>query len=237
MSIQRLIKLAPTAILLAFVGYASASLHGTLPDSGATQAELTKGLDVMVQDLATDSAAALKQVKLRDPFLPAAPAAAEVAARPDAPAPSKADPLAEIVAGLSLDATFIQGRDQLAIIDGRIYKKGQRLVLRGDDESSPTLDVVFVKPTGVILRGDGRNYFLQYPERFGSKSDRAPEAGGQDDAAVVDPAGQAAMFQKLLKSPLGALGKSLIGGAVANPRDGVRSPARARRPSSRSAGP
>ncbi len=33
--------------------------------------------------------------------------------------------LAEIVQGLKLDATFLQGRDQMAIIDGRVYSKGR----------------------------------------------------------------------------------------------------------------
>jgi hypothetical protein len=237
MSVSRLIKLAPSAILLAFVGYASVSLHGALPGAGASEAALAKGLDVMLQDLTVESAAVLKQVQLRDPFRPVIQATAAVSPTPAGPPPVKDDPLAEIVAGLSLDATFVQGRDQLAIINGRIYTKGQRIVLRGKDGSQPDLVVGFVKPTGVILMGDGRHYFLQYPEKLGNNAGRRPGAAGQADAALADPAGQAAMFQRLLNSPLGAMGKSLIGGAVANPGAGGRSPGRSRRPASAPAGP
>jgi hypothetical protein len=236
MSISRLIKQAPTVILVAFVGYASVSLQGALPDAGATQAELAKGLDALAQDVASESAAVLKKVQLRDPFLPVASPEAPTAPRANGPAPAKADPLADIVAGLSLDATFIQGRDQVAIINGRIYNKGQEVLIPGgDDESRPKLVVVFVKHTGVILNGDGRNYFLQYPEKLASKSGRRTESTGQDDSALADPAGQAAMFQRLLNSPLGAMGKSLIGGAGPTPGAGA-SPSRARRRSS-TAGP
>jgi hypothetical protein len=237
MSISRLIKQAPTAILVAFVGYASVSLHGALPDAGATQADLAKSLDALVEDVKSESASVLKQVRLRDPFRPAAPAEAAAAPRADAPAVAKGDPLADIVAGLSLDATFIQGRDQMAIISGRIYNRGQEVLIPGgDDESRPKLVVVFVKPTGVILKGDGRNYFLQYPEKLASKPGRRTESGGQDDAALADPAGQAAMFQRLLSSPLGAMGKSLIGNAVGNPGSGA-SRSRSRRRSSVTGGP
>ena len=122
--------------------------------------------------------------------------------------------MAEIIAGLKLDATFLQGRDQLAIINGRIYHKGQKLVLPGDDDSRPPLVVLFVKPTGVILRGGGKNYLLGYPEHLGKKPDDSSEAAREGGAEQIDPAGQAAMFQKLLDSPLGALGKGLIGDAV-----------------------
>ena len=68
------------------------------------------------------------------------------AADVDAPDPD-VDTLAEIVQRLKLDATFLQGRDQMAIIDGRIYSKGQHLLIDGDSgKSSATLTVVNVLP-------------------------------------------------------------------------------------------
>ena len=137
----------------------------------------------------------------------------------DAAADPPTDPLVEIIAGLSLDATFLQGPDQIAIINGRIYHKGQRLDLPGDDESRPPLLVLFVKPTGVILRGDGKNYLLGYPEHFVKKPDEAAMAAAREaEAEQLDPAGQSAMFQKLLNSPLVAMGKGLIGDAVSSKR-------------------
>ena len=38
------------------------------------------------------------------------------------------DPLAGFVQGLSLDATFLQGKTQIAIINGRMYHQGQHLL-------------------------------------------------------------------------------------------------------------
>ncbi len=53
---------------------------------------------------------------------------------------------------------------------------------------------------------------LGYPEQLGKKRETKDDSAERAaDAATLDPAGQSAMFQKLLGSPLGALGKSLIG--------------------------
>jgi hypothetical protein len=213
MTVARLIKLVPAAIFVGFVAYACVSLQGALPEGASTQAELSKGLDLMVQDIAGESAEALKQAQqLRDPFRPVAPTVTESEApKQEMAAGPEVDPLASVVAGLNLNATIVQGRDQFAIINGRIYNRGQRLVLPGDDRSRPPLVVLFVKPSGVILRGGGKNYTLAYPEQLARKSDEKGPAGDPAEADLLDPAGQAAMFQKLLNSPLGALGKSLIG--------------------------
>jgi hypothetical protein len=223
MSASRLIKLAPTAILLAFLGYAAVALQASLPGAAEKEAALAKGLDVMLKDLAkAESWVTVEPGRLRNPFLAVTPPAATPdAPEPDAAAPPTSDPLADIIAGLSLDATFLQGRDQIAIINGRIYHKGQKLDLPGDDESRPPLLVLFVKPTGVILKGGGKNYLLGYPEHFVKKSDEAARAAAREaEAEQLDPAGQSAMFQKLLKSPLGAMGKGLIGDAVSSKRAG-----------------
>ena len=55
---------------------------------------------------------------------------------------------------------------------------------------------------------------------------------------MIDPAGQSAMFQRLLSSPIGALGKSLIGNTVPTaPSTRSRRGSRARNGGTRSAGP
>ena len=236
MSASKAIKLAPTAILLAFLGYASYSLKASLPGAAQEHAELTKGFDLMLRDLVTTGREETAELsKLRNPFLAVTPPAPE-APEPDPSAAPDSDPLAEVVAGLTLDATFLQGRDQIAIINGRIYNKGQSLSLPATGgEALPPLSVLFVRPTGVLLRGGGRNYLLGYPEQF----IRKPEAAaGEADPAVADPAGQSAMFQRLLNSPLGALGKSLIGDAVSSKRPGGSRPrGRAKKSGSRPSSP
>jgi hypothetical protein len=146
--------------------------------------------------------------------------AAEEAASP------ASDPLAEMIAGLSLEATFIQGRDQMAVINGRMYQKGQHLALPGDGENSPPpLTLLFVKPTGVILRGRDKNYLLGYPDRLGQKPGRdegdAAARARETGMADLDLAGQAAMFERLLDSPLGAMGRGLLGDAASPRRPGT----------------
>ena len=74
---------------------------------------------------------------LRDPFRAVVKAAA--ASKPEneaTPDDSQAESLAEFVRGLSLDATFLQGKTRIAIISGRIYHQGQHLVIRGDSGKS-----------------------------------------------------------------------------------------------------
>ena len=211
MSVARLIKLSPSVILVAFAAYAAYTLQSALPGAAEQRAELAKGLDLLVEDIASaDAAGMLKRAALRDPFLPVLPPPppADVAA---AAKDSGPDETAQLVASLQLDATFVQGRDQMAIINGRIYSKGQRLVVAGDPESHPELTVLFVKPMSVLLRGGGKDYVLGYPEQLGKERDKDKPPDGPDaGSAMLDPAGQAAMFQQLLNSPLGALGRSLI---------------------------
>jgi hypothetical protein len=212
MTAARLIKLSPNIILLAFAAYGSYTLQAALPGAAEDRAELAKGIDLLLEDIASsDPAGMLKRAALRDPFRPVLPPAPVVIVADDAAKQPGADEMAELVASLQLDATFLQGRDQMAIINGRIYRKGQRLVLPGDAESQPELTLLFVKPMSVLLRGGGKDYFLGYPEQLGKRRDADnPPDGPVAEAAVLDPAGQAAMFQQLLNSPLGALGKSLI---------------------------
>ncbi len=114
MSASRLIKLAPTAILLAFLGYASVSLQASLPGAAEKEAALAKGLDVMLKDLAKpESWVTVEPGRLREILsMAVTPPAATPGthSEPDAAAPPTSDPLADLIAGLSLDATFLQGR-------------------------------------------------------------------------------------------------------------------------------
>jgi hypothetical protein len=217
MNTAKLVKLAPTLILIAFLGYASYSLHESLPSRASGRSDVAKGLDMVEDMLASGTVAAARLIgEFRDPFQVSHMPSPQVDAsqsQPGHPAEAPSDPLADLVRGMTLDATFFQGRDQIAIIDGRIYSRGQPLRFRNDSgEPSSQLVVTIVLPSKVILRGNNRNYVLSYPDQLG-KRPAAPSPGlaGSSEATMLDPAGQLAMFQKLLNSPLGALGKGLIG--------------------------
>ncbi|HZW34298.1 MAG TPA: hypothetical protein VFF52_26480 [Isosphaeraceae bacterium] len=220
MNTAQALKAAPLLSLVAFLAYSAYSMHASLPGADAQDAALAKGLDILVQDLldsGTVAAAKLGQ-EVRDPFqaVVTQPAAVDRAKPQETPAPAPAaDPLAEIVQGLSLEATFIQGRDQIAIIDGRIYSRGQRLMVEGKDGASAApLSLASVFATQVVLQGGGRTYVLGYPDQLGKRKDESPAGpplSREATLAELDPGGQMAMFQKLLNSPLGVLGKSLVG--------------------------
>jgi hypothetical protein len=236
MNITKLLKMTPTLILIASLGHASYSLHGSLPARASVQADVAKGLDMVEGLLASGTATAERLIgEFRDPFQVGGtpkpkPDAAE--SHKDVPANPPADPLADLVRGMTLDATFFQGRDQLAIIDGRIYSRGQRLRFRGDpDGASSPLVLAIVLPARVILRGNNRSYVLSYPDQLGRRPDTPrPGIAGPPEASMLDPSGQLAVIRKLLDSPLGALGRSIVGESnLAEPRTGNAQASRRRR--------
>jgi len=218
MNTTKLIKLSPMILMVAFLAYAGYSIHASAVDPDAGPSSLAKEVDGIVQEMRAvgNALATAPAASLRDPFQPAAKPAGSTGAesKDDAVDPST-DALADLVRGLRLDGTFVQGSEQLAIIDGRIYTKGQRLAVGGDPAESDTkLFLVNVLPSKAILHADGRNFVLSYSDQIGSALDkpRSTAAESTEDAmAEIDSGGQLAMFQKLLNSPLGALGKSLVG--------------------------
>ena len=128
MNASRLIKLAPNAILLALPG-----LCGLLAPVRASRRR--RGADGPREGIRSHAAGpgrvrqgrdAPSSAQIRNPFLVVAPPSGRRRGRRVRRGRrTGADKLAEISPGLTLDATFIQGRDQLAIINGRIYHKGQ----------------------------------------------------------------------------------------------------------------
>ena len=221
MRIARLIKLAPTTILVGSLGYSWYAMESGLPGAAETQADVQKGLDRMVQEVLAESSTAASKLegKLRDPFWVAVPKTADKEVAPKQVAgPAESDELAEMVRGMTLDATFLQGREQLAVIDGRIYGRGQNVAIP-EDPAMPgrSLQLIAVTRTGVLLKGAGKHYALGYPDRLGKKKDEGESGSGpagERAMAEIDPAGQVEMFQRLLNSPLGAMGRGLIGDAA-----------------------
>jgi hypothetical protein len=231
MSTTRLIKLGPTILLAGYLGYGLYTLQPV--QTGASEA--TQALERAVIDILAEGSEATQAIeaKVRDPFW-AVPVAAD-ALKHTAEVTANAapdDPLAEAVRGLSLDATMIHGRDQIAVINGRIYNRGQSIILPGDgDPSERALKLLVVTRTGVTLRSGTKHYTLGYPDQLGRKKDdeEKPAAGDSATLAAMEDAGQAAMFQKLLNSPLGAMGRGIIG-------DPGRSKARKKGPAAARAG-
>ncbi len=221
MNAAKLLKLAPLIIMVAFLAYAGYSIQASADDPVVAPSALANELDLVVKDIvaAGDALAAAPAAALRDPFqVTAKPIAAAGEASPtdDSAADPASDPLVELVAHMKLDGTFLQGRDQMAIIDGRIYRRGERLLVTdASGNSLSSLFVVNVLKASVVLHADGKNYVLGYPDQLLSTSNKAGRDGAgvsqESEMATIDAGGQIAMFQKLLNSPLGALGKSLVG--------------------------
>jgi CubicO group peptidase (beta-lactamase class C family) len=230
MNTTKLLNRAPTLIVIVTLAYACYSIHAALPDSGSGSKELTKGLDVMVKDVLQAGSSEVKALAnggLRDPFRighkPAEMArAGGPAAEPDT------ETLAGFVRSLSLDATFLQGKAQIAIISGRMYHQGEHLLV--DDNGEKTRSPLYVQKVqvhGVTLAARSAVFELGYPDELGNRptDNRAGKKPGRDGSmAEIDPEGQLAFYKKLLNSPLGKLGKSITGnnGPAASPSPGGR---------------
>jgi hypothetical protein len=213
MTTAKLINLLPMLIMVTFLGYTGYSIHASAGDPAGGESGLEKDLDSMLQNMIAvgDAIADSTSSAFRNPFQVRSQPAA-VAHSDDVPPDPAVDTTAEIVQRLKLGATFVQGRDQMAIIDGRIYSKGQHLLIDGGSgKSSATLTVINILPEKVILHGGDKNYVLGYPDQLGGRPANARGEGSEAATAEIDAGGQLALFQKLLNGPLGALGKSLTG--------------------------
>ncbi len=151
----------------------------------------------------------------RDPFRTGPKPADAAKAAEAALADPETDPLSDFVHSLSLGATFLQGKTQIAIINGRMYKQGEHLILERDGDKVPSpLLIEKVHAQRVTLRAHDIKYELGYPDQLGSRPpDARPASGSPRDGSIaeIDPEGELAFYKKLLNSPLGKLGKGVIG--------------------------
>ena len=219
MNTASLLKRAPILIMVVCLSYACYTIHAILPDAGSGPNDLAKGLEVMAEDAlhaGADEVKALTREALRDPFCirpksddATKPADLTAAADPES------DPLTGVVQGLSLDATFLQGKAQIAIINGRMYHQGQHLLLQADSgKSYSPLFVQNVQVHKVTLKAHNRTYELSYPDKLGARPSQRRQTGGASadgSIAEIDPEGELAFYKKLMNSPLGKLGKGLTG--------------------------
>ena len=222
MNTAKLLNRAPTLIMVAFLAYACYRIQTILPDSAAGRKELANGLDVMVQDVLHAGAAEAKSLA-RDPFRTRPKAAAKAAEA--ATADPETDPLAGFVKSLSLDATFLQGKTQIAIINGRMYHQGEHLIFVDDGANVPSpLFVQNVQVHSVTLQAHNTNYELGYPDRLGNRpTDNRPSGKSSTDGSIaeIDPEGELAFYKKLANGPLGRLGKGLTGISPGGPASGA----------------
>jgi hypothetical protein len=102
---------------------------------------------------------------------------------PSPPPPPPVDPYIAKVRALALNATFLQGRDELAVIDGRIYRIGQSL--EGTKGARIPLRVTKVSTSQVILQAGDKRYSLGY--RALGETARAPAPVASRVPATAGP--------------------------------------------------
>ena len=125
------------------------------------------------------------------------------------------DPNIGLIQGMSLGATLLQGRTQLAVINGRVYRPGQHLEGRDGRPTPLSLTKVFAKK--VVLDAAGKHYVLSYPDNLDSAlAARNKRQTEQDPTSLQERDPQLALIQALLRSPLGGLGASLLGSGGRN---------------------
>jgi hypothetical protein len=235
MNTAKLLNRAPTLIMVAFLAYACYKIQTILPGATAGRKELTNGLDVLVKDVlhaGAEEARALTRDALRDPFR-TRPKKAEATKTVDvATADPESDPLAGFVHSLSLDATFLQGKTQIAIINGRMYHKGEHLIFLDEGAKVPSpLFLESVQVHRVTLRAHNTNYELAYSDQLGDRSGApkpASRSATDGSIAEIDPEGELAFYKKLANGPLGKLGKGLTGIGAGGPAPGAGKSKRSR---------
>ncbi|MDR3618306.1 MAG: hypothetical protein P4L85_03075 [Paludisphaera borealis] len=224
MNPMRLLRFAPTLVILGVLIYCAQAIDETLasrpraPKVETLASVLARlGLDAVGAgetaglDAETD---ALAVRRLRDPFNLEAKSA-ETPNGPDGSKVARGDRHAEFVDQAVLNATFIQNKTRLAVINGKLYKQGQAVAGTGQGGAS-ALVVHTVKPDEVVLTSDRGSYALTYSDRLtnaktaggrrGGSTRRGP-AVGASPVDVSDP--QLAVIRAILGAQFGAVGSSL----------------------------
>jgi hypothetical protein len=224
MNQDKIIKLAPTILMITLLGFSAYSVHGggdETPAPKATDASTGSTLaQVETEILALESAIVSSASAVRDPFRTAAAAAEEIKAEMTQGGPDHSkradstDPIAQSLKEMSLDLTFVQGSEQVAVINGKMYRKGQRLTFPESTEQDAPVSLVmtFVRKDRVFFRGDNKTYSLGYPEKFKSVRHSSPgdnETPLEAEMGEIDPGGELEFYKSLSNSPLGKMGQGL----------------------------
>jgi hypothetical protein len=182
----RIAKIAPTAIVLAVMGYLCWPYFNEAPDAPDETKE--NKLPVIATALLSPPP---EPAPDRDPFKQPGQtkSAAPVAPKPKTPATARS--LADAVNtmnGQVLNATYIHGERRLALISNRIYAEGEEL--KSQSSTASPLTVARIYPDKVLLRRDGVTLELKYVTPAsrpadGASSPRAGPPAGKGDAPEV----------------------------------------------------
>ena len=223
MTPAKLSKMAPTVLMVALLAYFGYSVEENIDDptgASATDSLASSTLARVEKEvLAIESAFVSSAAAVRDPFRTVAAAAEELEEEVTQGGTTQTnhvdhtDAIAEMLKAMTLDATFVQGTEQIAIIGGKMYRKGQKLKFPGSGDEAPRLLVMtFVSKDRVFFRGDNKTYSLGYPDKLHSTPHSKP--GDEQtplgaEMAEIDPGGELEFYKSLANSPLGKLGKGL----------------------------
>jgi hypothetical protein len=181
MNAAKIASCIPLLVMIVSLAYGTYAIQNSGPSPAAlanaaskTKAAAKQGLSSQETAVATTAPSGA----IRDPFV----VVVKAEAVPDAAVVSKTDPeraavdlLAGVVAQMTLSATFLQGRNEIAIIDGKMYEKGGRI--GGLDGTLPPLVLAQVHRNSVVLQAGEQRYVLAYPETLGIPAGK-PASGG-----------------------------------------------------------
>jgi hypothetical protein len=193
MDIIKLLKFLPMLIMIASLAYAIYSMQSVrISPEPASRKSSEKQASVKGphSEVAAPRAKTTEQERSRwprDPFQVASRTASANVTKDTtggSSASTEVDPYPGMIQGFTLSATFIQGKTEIAIINGRIYEKGQRISGAGDEPLPLTVAGVLAKE--VILQAGSNRYMLPYRDRWseGSASTRRPANSGARQLAM-----------------------------------------------------
>jgi hypothetical protein len=238
MNPMRLLRFAPTLVILGAMIYAGQAINEilasrpALPSEAPSAALARMGLDALAGEPEAD---VLAIRRLRDPFNLDAKSA-EAAGEKGGAKAALEDRLADFVERAVLNATILQGETRLAVIDGKLYKQGESVPVAG--RGAPPLVVKAVRRHEVELGAEGRSFTLSYTDRLSKgKADgrragaarRAPAPG----AGLADSPSPVAVIRSMLGSQPGAGGPAPAGAPGIQPPPAATLPGPVASPSSR----
>jgi hypothetical protein len=202
MAVLKLLKIAPMLLMVGVLTYAAyevntlmapiASHPGGRGDGG--------GDSSLAQEENTSFMGGLERKAIRDPFAAVSNSKAKAGAATEA----TVDPFPAIIGQLDLSMTFVQGKTQYAVINGRLYHQGVRL--EGLPGEGASLVLAKVERYAAILSAGGKSYRLSYPDGLTNIASRRPRPGSRAAAPVVaDPSmsPQLSLIRALLGGPTG----------------------------------
>ncbi len=116
----------------------------------------------------------IQPVPDRNPFRPleavkmvSAKGKVPTTAGPGQEEPATQRSIAEVLSSLALNATYIQGNQRLAMIDGRVYRQGEPLAIPGESVTEPCV-VARIAADKVLIRHRGQTVELKYRNHGGT---------------------------------------------------------------------